>query len=380
VLAATALVLAACSASSSGSARPAWTEVKGLGHVVAVAAPSGQAPWLLGGGVIGPDGVNHVAIWSALGPAGPWVSDKMTPVAGRDGPNETIQGFGTGAGTGPPAAVGSRPSPSEGYPRPSTWVVAPGPPGAPSWQEVLASRELFGGPNVVSIGAMGAGPHGYFIAGTWLAPDNHVVAAVWHSGEGLQWVRHDTDPAFDAGPATQSYAFTVADGPSGILLGGTTATPTPADPTREVGTLWHSTDGDRWARLAGWGDGGRSVVRAVQALGTGWVAAGQVRSQPATWVVDAGLHTSRQPLPGASGTTVDDLTVTTGAVLAAGLKPDGAIVIWEAPRRGDQLGGWRPVVPPPAGPGWSGARLAAAGKQLVVVAFNATGSEVWQAA
>src|SRR5262249_8927714 len=161
----------------------------------------------------------------------------QVPVAGRDGPNETIQGFGTRPATGPLTAVGSRPSPTEGYPRPSTWTASSGGPGRPAWRGGRAARGVERRPKVVGVPRMGAGPHGYFVAGTWLAPDGHVVAAVWRSPDGVQWTRNDTDPAFDAGAGTQSYAFSVADGPGGVLLGGATATPRPGDPTREIPTL-----------------------------------------------------------------------------------------------------------------------------------------------
>jgi hypothetical protein len=383
LLVATAVLLGACSAAESAPAHQAWVEVKGVGHVVVAAAPEGHGLWLLGGGVIGSDGVNRVAIWSAVAPAGPWRRNTQEPVPGRDGPNETIQGFGTRPGTGPLTAVGSRPSPTEGYPRPSTWTAPSGPPGPPVppvWREVLAAREVYGGPNVVAIAGMGAGPHGYFIAGTWLAPNGHVVAAVWRSPGGVKWTRNDTDPAFDAGAGTQSYAFAVADGPTGVLLGGTTATPVRGDPTREIPTLWRSADGVRWRRLPALPPGGRGAVHAVRALANGWVAAGQVAEHPEVWLVGADLHTSGAVLPGAAGAVVDDLAVTPGAVLAAGVSAAGTIVVWRATRNGDRLSGWRLVTPPAAGTGWSGASLAAAGNQLVLVASNDATSRVWRAA
>jgi hypothetical protein len=277
-------------------------------------------------------------------------------------------------------AFGSRLSPTEGYPRPSTWFASSGRAAAPSWQEVLADRELFGGPNVVAVGGMSSGPHGYFITGTWIGPDVHVVAAVWRSADGLHWTRDDTDPAFDAGPGTQSYGYDVADGASGLLLGGTTATPSRQDPTREVGTLWHSTDGDRWTRLPPVpGKGSRVTVRAVRPLGPGWVAAGGAGAQPEIWLVDAHLRVKTQALPAAGGATVYDLAVTPESVLAAGITPSGAAMVWAASRHYQQLGRWRLVNAPPAGAGWSGASLAAAAGQLVVVIFDDHSSELWRA-
>jgi hypothetical protein len=373
-----AVLIAACQAPSPRPTPENWMAVKGLGHVVSAAAPGVEPQWLLGGGLIGPDGVNHVAIWSAADPSGPWVRDAMAPVPGRDGPNETILGFAIPAGPGLRAAVGSRPSPTEGYPRPSTWTAG-GPSRSPRWREALAARELYGGPNVVAIGGMGAGPHGYFIAGTWIAPDNHVVASVWRSGAGLSWRRDDTDPAFDAGPGAQAYALAVADGQSGVLMAGTTARPEPDDPTREIPTLWYSPDGSRWARLPALPSGGTGVIRAVRALGTGWVAGGQAASRPEAWTLTPGLHPSPRTLPGAPGATVDDLAVTPAAVWAVGVTPGGSVVLWRAARQGDRVRGWTEVSSPPAGSGWSGASLAATASQVIVVASNPTRSQVWRA-
>jgi hypothetical protein len=382
-LAATTVLLAslleACSA-STGPRSAAWSEVKGLGHVVVVAAPGPGAPWLLGGGVAAGNGVNRVAIWSAAAPAGPWRVDALSPVPGRDGPNETILAFAHQSGAGPVTAFGSRLSPTEGYPRPSTWFASSGSAATPSWQEVLADRELFGGPSVVAVGEMSSGPHGYFITGTWIGPDVHVVAAVWRSVDGLHWTRDDTDPAFDAGPGTESYAYDVADGASGLLVGGTTATPTHQDPTKEVGTLWHSTDGDRWARLQPLpGNGSRVIVRAVRPLGAGWVAAGSAGSEPEVWMVDAQLGINTQALPAPGSATVYDLAVTPGSVLAAGVTPTGAAVVWAASRHGQQLGHWRLVSSPPAGAGWSSVSLAAAAGEMVLVMFDDNNAAVWRA-
>ena len=237
----------ACSGATAPVAAD-WMNVSGLGHVVAAEAPSGAGPWLLGGGVVTPDGVNHVTIWVAPGPGGPWRTASMHPFAGRDGPNELILGLAGGD-----VALGSYRAPREGYPRPSTWTAAPGSAGG-AWQEVLADRELFGGPSIVAIGddaggGLTSGPHGYHIAGTWIGPANRVVATVWSSATGSRWVRDDVDPAFTAGPDAQSYGDDIADGAAGLLMVGSTAEPTRADPTREVGSLWYSGDGSRWRRL-----------------------------------------------------------------------------------------------------------------------------------
>jgi hypothetical protein len=355
-------------------------EVKGLGHVVAVEAPTGAVPWLLGGGVITPDGVNHVTIWTARGPGGPWGTASMHAFLGRDGPNELILGLAGGD-----VALGSFRAPREGYPRPSTWTAAPATAGS-VWQEVLADRELFGGPSIVAIGdgangGLTSGPHGYHIAGTWIGPDNRVVAAVWSSSDGTRWARDDVDPAFSGGPSAQSYGMDIADSATGLLMVGTTAVPSPADPTREVGSLWFSPDGHGWRRLPALTDGPRVVVDAVGATTGGWVAAGQRTSggteRPVVWVVGRDLVSGGATLPGPPS-VVTDLAVTPTREWAAGVTAAGAPVVWDAPVRQGQPAGWHAVVAPAAGPGWEQARLAAAGGQVVLVLFDAGRSEVWR--
>ncbi len=379
------LLLAACGSSTPGLRPQIWTEVPGLGHVVAAAPPDAGRAWLLGGGVLGPGGINQVAMWSAASPAGPWRRDPVAPVPGRDGPNETILGFAGNGSARPEVAFGSRPSPTEGYPRPSTWTASPGAV-PPYWREALAPRELFGGPNVVAVGRPAGGPHGYFIAGTWIGPANQVVAAVWASPDGTTWTRDDAEAAFADGPGTESYGFDVADGPSGVLMVGTTATPVPGDPERRSGGLWYAGAGASWVRLPGLTGSGQTVVNAVQTLGTGWLGGGQQGAHPTVWTIDASRRVAGAALPASGGTAsggtasaaVDDIAVTPTSVLAVGVTAAGAPAIWTAARRGNRLGSWRPVGAPPAGAGWAQARVAAANGQVLVVLDNPERSEVWR--
>jgi hypothetical protein len=121
------------------------------------------------------------------------------------------------------------------------------------------------------------------------------------------------------------------------------------------------------------------VIRAVRALGTGWVAGGEVASQPEAWTLTSGLRPSARTLPGAPGATVDDLAVTPASVWAVGVTPAGSVVVWRAARQGDRVRSWTEIRPPPVGGGWSAASLAAAGSQVIVVASSPTRSQVWQA-
>jgi hypothetical protein len=311
----------------------------------------------------------------------------MHPYPERDGPTELILGLTDGN-----VALGSYRAPREGYPRPSTWIAPPGSAGT-TWQEVVANRELFGGPSIVAIGddaggGLTSGPHGYHIAGTWIDPDNRVVATVWSSPRGTGWVRNDLDPAFSAGPDTQSYGADIADSPAGLLMVGTTAEPSPSDPTREVGSLWYSPDGDHWRRLPALSGAQQVAVDVDRPIdinqtggGGGWLVAGQATSagvaRPIVWAVSRDLGVSPTRLPGPPA-VVTDLAVTPAAVWAAGVTRTGTPVVWKAPVRAGRPSGWQLVGPPAAGGGWEQARLAVAGGQVVLVLFDVSRSEVWR--
>ena len=365
----------------TGCGRPAepllstWSPVKGLGYVVSAQAPTVDTPWLLGGDTVGGDGVTHVAAWSAARATGPWQPVGLVPVPGRDGPNETILGFAAPVGLGPIVMFGSRRSPTEGYPRPSTWTAVIGQPLL--FYEVLADRELFGGPNVVSIGTksgggLTSGPHGFHIAGTWVGPADAAVASVWGaSAAGQPWSRDTTDPAFVAGPGQQAYGADVADGSAGLLMVGYLAAPTTADPLAQYGALWYSADGRAWTRLGLLPSAALSAVRVSKG---GWTAGGSRGSRPAVWRIGTDLAASLTVLPGTG--TVTDLAVDGAAVWAAGVSADGSAELW---RGWVPTGRWSAVpVPPAGGVAWDQARLAVGRDQLLLVMFNGTVSAVWR--
>jgi hypothetical protein len=231
-------------------------------------------------------------------------------------------------------------------------------------------------------GGLTSGPHGYHIAGTWIGPANRVVASVWSSPDGGAWVRDDADPAFTAGPDTQSYGDDIADNATGLLMVGTTGEPSPADPMRELGSLWYSPDGSRWRRLPSLAGAQQVVVDADRAApGGGWLAGGERTSggteRPAVWAVTSGLGVAATALPGPPA-MVTDLAVTPAEAWAAGVTGEGAPAVWAAPLRAGRPGRWRSVVAPAAGPGWEQARLGAAGDHVVLVLFDAGRSEVWR--
>jgi hypothetical protein len=277
----------------------------------------------------------------------------MDPVAGRDGPNETI--FGIVGDDAHLVAFGYRRSPTEGYPRPSTWLAAPTLGAA--WREILENREFFGGPNIVGFGGMAVGAHGYSVSGTWLDARGHPVMAVWQSLDGSGWSRDSTDPSFEGLPGEIPFASGIADRPAGLLLVGTNETPTPADPLRRRGGIWFSPSGDRWSRVAPGPAAiptrGSSTFDAVAGTGAGWIIAGteevQGRSRPAVWLVDDRLQVSVPVLlPEPAGSPVEpSAVIATGTgVLVAGPRGNRA-VIWQARLAGGTPRRWTLITSPP---------------------------------
>jgi hypothetical protein len=389
VPAALAGVLAAaagCSSSPPGPRSVAWTRPDATAFSAAdltAALPGrGPDPWLVGGSSAG-----GVAIWWAPGAHGPWERATFTAIT-HDGPLDTILGLARTRGVA--VALGSHASPIHGIPRPSPWTSADG---GRSWSEVPTLRELFGGENIVGLGALTAGPHGFFVAGTWVAADNRSVATVWQSPDGQRWVRNDHDPSLAGAPGELTMAAGVGDGAGGLVTVGSALIPTPAAPAAQRGAVWQSADGVAWARLdpgaaaLGAGPGQVEVERVVPVAG-GWVAAGVRshggRSEVVVWTWRPGGALTATTLP--SSATPGELVVSglavspSSAMLAAGA--GGVPKLWLAPLgAAGQPGRWRPVSPPP-GPAPSGLRavaLAFDGTTAAVVLRGATSSQLWVA-
>jgi hypothetical protein len=342
----------------------------------------GAEPWLVGGSTSG-----GVAIWSANSPGGPWLPATFTTVSG-DGPYDTITGLARSRGV--TAAFGSHPSPIHGNPRPSPWTLAD--PGA-SWHEVPVLRELFGGENIISLGGLTGGEHGFFIAGTWIAASNRAVATVWRSTDGRSWVRNDGDANLAGVAGEITMADDVADGPGGIVAVGSALIPTPAAPTAQHGALWESSDGATWTRVglhhpsldAG---AGQVQVERVQPLPLGWVAAG-IRSVGGrseavvwTWGPNQQLSAERLPLPAPTptGVVVTGLAVTSSSVIVAGAAL-GRPLLWTGRvGPGGRVGHWRPVTAPTATPParLDAALVAAEGGTTLLALRGAGGSQLWE--
>jgi hypothetical protein len=352
--------------------------------LVQTAAPGPGGGWLLGGVVIDPDGTRHVAIWASDRPAGPWTQAPMTAVPGRDGPNETI--FSIAGTTGRMAAFGYRRSPTEGYPRPSTWVSTPGP--SAGWQEILENREFLGGPNVIGFANLVYGPHGFTLAGTWTDPQARPTLALWRSPDGTAWARDSTEPAFDGSADQIPVASGVADSPAGLLLVGTVETPEPGDPVREEGGLWFSPTGKSWSRVpvsaTSEPPASSTSFDAVTAIPGGWVVVGTERtadtSRPAAWLVDSRLGVGppvQLPGSGPGGFTPRAAATYGSQVFVIGSTGDRSET-WTAEVGSAGRLGWK-VVSGPVGAGFpiDTAWVAAGREGVVVVLSGADRSAEW---
>jgi hypothetical protein len=376
----------ACSSSPPGRLALAWSRpdasVFSAADLTATLPGGGSDPWLVGGSSGG-----AVAIWWAAGVRGPWHRATFTAVT-NDGPLDTILGLArTGAVS---VALGSHGSPIHGIPRPSPWMSADG---GRSWSEVPTLRELFGGENIVGLGALTAGPHGFFVAGTWVATDNRSVATVWQSPDGRRWARDDHDPSLAGSPGELTMAEAVGDRADGLVAVGSALVPTPAAPAAQRGAVWQSADGAAWSRLdagapsLGAGPGQVQVERAAATAG-GWVAAGVSsvggRAQVVVWTWRPGgeLAATALPSPAITGNVaVGGLAVTASSVVVAAAV-DGAPALWLAPlSAAGRPGRWRPVSPPPGPlpPGLRTVALADDGTAVAVVIRGATGSQLWVA-
>lgn len=311
--------------------------------IVETAASGPGGGWLLGGVTVGSDGTRRVTIWVATGPSGTWRPASMVAVPGRDGPNETV--FSIAGDSAHLVAFGYRRSPTEGYPRPSTWLSsAPG-----DWHEILEDREFLGGPNVIGFGGLTFGPHGFTLSGTWTDSRGRPTLAVWRSVDGSLWSRDSTEAAFDGDGAHIPLATGVADGATGILVTGTVEAPTRADPGHRQGGLWFSATGRSWTRVASnpgdRGSAGSSTFDAVADVPGGWLVAGTVtaagRTTATVWFLDTTLQLGPPhllPGPGSDGAQPVAVDTYAGRVFVVAARADRPFMWAGTTARGDPTG------------------------------------------
>lgn len=381
------LLAAGCQGPSARHDAVDWQPIPGAelaqsstSPVVETVAAGPGGGWLLGGVVIGPGSSRQVAIWSSGQMSGPWTQNQMDAIPGRDGPNETI--FGIAGDAGRLVAFGYRRSPTEGYPRPSTWLAGTG--GSHTWQEILEDREFFGGPDIIGFGTLTAGPHGYTIAGTWTDPDGRPTFAVWRSPDGTTWTRNSTAIAVNDSSGLVPLPSGEADSAHGILVAGTVEAPTHANPGRQEGALWYSPDGQEWSRIALRQPDAGSAFGAVTAVSAGWLVAGTEAGRPVVWLVDQSLHVTtafRLPGKGLIGAKPVAMTDDDGTVIVVAAAGDG-VRIWRGhsgsgPGPGSSSGGaagWTEAAAPPTGSFPVGSASISVGPMGAVLV--ATGSDV----
>ncbi len=389
-------VVASCASGGAHATTVGWTSVRSAafaGADITVVLPGDAAhPWLVGGSRSG-----AVAIWWASAATGPWYAATFTTVSG-DGPSDTILGLArSGAVT---AAFGSHASPIHGNPRPSPWTSADG---GRSWSEVPTLRELFGGENIVGLGALTGGPHGLFVAGTWVNHADRAVATVWRSTDGRRWTRNDSDPALAGGAGELTEAAAVGDAASGVVAVGSALVPTLAAPAGQRGALWASDDGAAWSRVdvtdrsLNAGDGQVQVERVEPSPTGGWIAAGvrtsAGRAQVVVWTWGAGVALHATPVGSAvdanGALAVGGLAVTPSAVLVTAstvlvtASAAGRPLLWAGHLDGHgRAGQWRAVTPPAAAPpsGLRAVLVASAGGSTVVALRGISGSQLWTGA
>ena len=284
-------------------------------------------------------------------------------------------------------AFGSRPSPIHGNPRPSVWVADPH--DQAHWVEAPTLRELFGGENIVSLGGLAAGPHGYALAGTWINGHNRSVATIWQSPNGSHWLRNDSDPALGGRPGELTSALDVADAPTGLVAVGYALVPTAADPAAEIGAIWSSPDGTRWERedpsdptLSG---PGQTSVEVVTSGADGWLAAGSRTTAagpvPTVWSSPDGVNWTADALGPPSGRS---LRITGAATSGSWRYVAGVLdhrpVLWASQDDPGRPARWQVVRLPDrqASPGLTGMLVAASGP-LLLITFRGSGAGVWWA-
>lgn len=338
---------------------------------------------MAGGATVDAGGVRHVALWaSRSGLAGPWAPVTFFP-ASSDAPSDLITGVATSNGSF--AAFGSRPSPLHGIPRPSVWRARGDPP--LTWDESPTLREQFGGENVVGIGGLAGGPHGFTIAGAWINTAGRSSAVVWRSPDGRSWARNDTDPTFVGAGGELPQAVDVADSTDGVVVVGRAPNPSPADPVAQDGAIWWSGDGARFRRVLAAsprGPGAQISIDAVRVADGRYVAAGtdsvHGRTTLALWSSDDGQRWVSEPtgvlLSARAPASVTALALRGHAIFVAAVV-EGHPSVWER----DGAHRWANV--PVAGIPGGGVRTVALAADSSAVAVSAIGdrsSALWTAA
>jgi len=141
------------------------------------------------------------------------------------------------------AALGYAVSAIHGNRRPTLWVLDHG-----ALRETYLERELFGGPRILSIGRMSAGPRGFLVSGTRTGATGRQTAQVWWATSPPDWHRVDDQPFLASNDHEQVWGNDVASSPTrDVMVGrGDEFGNGGVNPTDIA--AWYSDDGRHWTR------------------------------------------------------------------------------------------------------------------------------------
>jgi hypothetical protein len=346
--------------------------------VRAVAAGGDGMPWTAVGqeGGTGNSDPVRPAVWTS--PDGcAWRRAAIAPVT----PDGQRTGFTAVARRGRlVAALGRSYSQVHGNIRPTLWRSEAGAP----LREVELSRELFGGPRLITMDGLVATPQAFLATGAYLGPDGNVAVHVWRSTNGADWVRLPPSRTQSGTPAEQLQPRDIAAGATGSAIVGTSLQV--AGDTGFDGAAWYAPAAARqWQRadLSGTGlaEGGDQRLVAAARLGDGYVAVGAVGSTDGfelrSVVSPDGVHWSAggplpgQPLPAGSPPAADVAELPGGGVVA-GTVAGGRTELWVSPDGRS----WTPELVPGGTDRASGVVLGASPDRLVLAVQTPAGPQL----
>jgi hypothetical protein len=219
----------------------------------------GDGTVMASGGLRGPDGELSASVWR-LDESDRWVSVEMQPLT-PDGRRALIVSIaGTTEVT---AALGAAYGALHGNLRPVLWS---GPEDGPLVESPLP-RELFGGPRIIAVAEVDAGPGDFVVAGSWTSETGALGRE---------------EPSRSSTRRERLTARSVVIGPTGAIIVGTACHIGARNDLTDAAAWW-SRDGTSWTRADGL-DRPRSqdLVPAV-ALDHGYAAVGSDGDDVVVW-------------------------------------------------------------------------------------------------
>jgi hypothetical protein len=351
--------------------------------LAAVLAPSSAAGagtgWQIAGTRTAADGTTTATVWSSPD-AVTWSATSL-PASGQDSQARAATTWGgrtlvvgsTGTGDSERAAAWLSPAPGQPFQQVD---------GGSAFAAPVTGSGPAGGAemDVIAAGGLGAFAAGQ-VAGS---------QAMWYSTDGRHWTRlKGAEQVLDE--ATRPQVRALAVGADGVFAAGSEG-----DGAATAAAVWASTDGITWqtekAATAFSGNGDHTISSLVS-LGTGFVAAGGVRSgqswSPASWISPNGDSWSQAsldfpmpsgPRPDTAGTEVNALASTTTAPASATTATGTLAAVGGSPteqRLWTSTDGtsWSSVALPPAAAAaadWRAGKVATDGTTTIVV-DDATG-------